>query len=76
MICGWTVAVFRRGSQGVAEYWDCAITSHRDAEDAVRAACSSPDVTLVSAFSPITANVIRLMRLKDGEIRRRSNLSL
>lgn len=57
----------RSDPRRAAEYWDCAIPSYAEAENAVRAASHLPDASLISAYAPITAEVVKLTRLRDGE---------
>lgn len=74
MSLGWTVAVYREGSIEAPDYWECAIPSYIEAERAVRIACASEAIALISAFEPISAEVVRLLNLMDGEVRIRRKL--
>jgi hypothetical protein len=77
MSLGWTVEVYHRDAPRAPEYWavqfprtlkpgSCAICG------AVRFACvSSSTVLLITAFQPISADVVRLLNLVDGQVRQR-----
>lgn len=66
--------MYRRGAYGAPEYWDCAIPSYIEAEKAVRVACACEAIAYVAAYEPISAAGIRLMKLADGQVRRRRSL--
>ena len=73
MSAGWTVAVLRLSSLGkppTREYWDCAIPGYEDAEDAVRQACDPVGVLLITACEPLTDEVVRLLQLEAGQVRK------
>jgi hypothetical protein len=68
---GWTVVV-RRGRLAIErEYWDCAIESAWAAERAVRNASGVRHPRGVTAYTRLTAPDIRLLGLKEGEVRKR-----
>jgi hypothetical protein len=74
MPLGWTV-VYRRGAPEAPDYWDCAIPSYIEAEKAVRVVCGAEAVALICAFEPISTDGVRLLKLADGQVRRRTRLS-
>jgi len=74
MTLGWTIAVYREGLIERPEFWDCAIPSYLEAETAVRTACAAEVVSVVAAFEPISSDVVRLMDLLDGQVRKRAGL--
>lgn len=73
MPLGWTVVVYRRGAYDASEYWDCAIPSFIEAEKAVRGVCACESIAYVAAYQPVSAAGVRLMKLADGQVRRRNH---
>ena len=71
MTKGWTVAVRRRPWGSKHELWDCAIPSAEAAEKAIRRVCEAARVVLITARTPLTANEVELLGLRDGQMRKR-----
>lgn len=70
MTLGWTVVVYQHSAYDAPEYWDCAIPSYNCAARAVRAACDD-SAALIAAHEPLSANYISLLKLEDGQVRKR-----